>query len=461
MITGKHLLILGSLGCAACGSSSEDPAETPTGGCDEQRAPLGRLASIRGWVDRVDRVLARVLLALVVALWGCGASPSSSDESKKSPWPGFELIKALGGECTASVAIAPEAEYQPLTFIPCQSGQPGCSELQFDGVLSGGLYEFEFGLAFDPSGAPTRLLVVHRRSSQNPAERVPLEAVVYDLASGVPIFAVRSGQDSFQSPSGSGSFGSSSSHCSVLPAIGSDRLSLLALPSGKSVLSVGQAGYADAASLELRETEADGSALARAMASDDTLAAAQPDGRIHRFRFDGSPDVAAYGPDVKVYLSAVHGSDVFANAEFHTYRLNDDGTFSGGPGEMAALTIAGGKAAWYTHANVGYTVWLADFTPDLGVLDATRSKLVDVASIRGLAIGSGWVAVAGSESALGSNLNITAYDLAGGGGTRKATIVESGSTPNVLTVVGDHVWVNSISITNGWVGLRRYTLSPP
>ncbi|MEI2827634.1 MAG: hypothetical protein V9F04_15505 [Dermatophilaceae bacterium] len=106
-------------------------------------------------------------------------------------------------------------------------------------------------------------------------------------------------------------------------------------------------------------------------------------------------------------------------------------------------------------------MWLADFTPDLGVLDATRSKLVDVASIRGLAIGSGWVAVAGSESALGSNLNITAYDLAGGGGTRKATIVESGSTPNVLTVVGDHVWVNSISITNGWVGLRRYTLSPP
>lgn len=41
MITGKHLLILGSLGCAACGSSSEDPAETPTGGCDEQRAALG------------------------------------------------------------------------------------------------------------------------------------------------------------------------------------------------------------------------------------------------------------------------------------------------------------------------------------------------------------------------------------------------------------------------------------
>lgn len=41
MITGKHLLVLGSLGCAACGSSSEDPAETPTGGCDEKRAALG------------------------------------------------------------------------------------------------------------------------------------------------------------------------------------------------------------------------------------------------------------------------------------------------------------------------------------------------------------------------------------------------------------------------------------
>ncbi len=41
MITGKHLLILTSLGSAACGSSSEDPAETPTGGCDEQRTALG------------------------------------------------------------------------------------------------------------------------------------------------------------------------------------------------------------------------------------------------------------------------------------------------------------------------------------------------------------------------------------------------------------------------------------
>jgi hypothetical protein len=41
MTTGKHLLFLAALGSAACGSSSEDPAGKPTGGCDEQRVALG------------------------------------------------------------------------------------------------------------------------------------------------------------------------------------------------------------------------------------------------------------------------------------------------------------------------------------------------------------------------------------------------------------------------------------
>ncbi len=398
-------------------------------------------------------------LSLVVGLAACSASEDPSKGLVPSPWPGFTRIEGLGDRCTASAAAVPEEEYKPLQFIPCASGMAGCEELKFSaGVGRPGLSTFDYSVAFDPSGVASRLLVVHRGWLEDPRDQLPAEAVVFEIASGRPSLAVRNSGNAPEE----GVFHSNPLHCLITPAISHEQVSVLAVVSGNDPLSVGRTSHsAPMGPLVLRETVADLTALTHPIATDQIMATIQSDGLIHRFAFDGSPDVSTYGPAVKLRLTRAVGGDVYASDNpGQTYQLASSGEFLPAPAPMVQFNAAGGWAAWLERAATGsassHELFIAKYSSDLSQLEGSKQLLAPVNDPGGLAFGDGWVAVI--ERKAGCSASV--FELATGA-KRTAKLDPGGPFcgPWPLAVVGGHIWVIQRSVAGESV-LQRYGLAP-
>jgi hypothetical protein len=335
----------------------------------------------------------------------------------------------------------------------------GCEELRFDAAfLRPGLSGFDFAVAFDPLGVASRLLVVHRGALDDPRAQLPVEAVVYEIATGAPTLVWRNAGDAPEE----GVYNSNPRHCLITPAISNDHVSALAAPSGSNQLSVGRIAHsAPMAPLAFRETVADLSSITRPLATDQIVAAIQDDGLIHRFAFDGSADVSTYGPAVKLRLTHVVDGDVYgADNPGQTYQLASDGPFVPAPSEMRQFKAVGAWAAWVERAatpSTSYDLWIGQYSSDLNQLEGGKQFLAQVSEPRGIAFGDGWVAV--MEAAPGCS--VSAFELSTGA-KRTAKVDPNGPFcgPWPLAVVGNYVWVAQSAVIGGFAALQRYTLTP-
>jgi hypothetical protein len=334
------------------------------------------MSSVKGRSARVVSSLASALAACLAAgLGACSSSTSSSSSpsgaASQAKWPGFVPLAGLGAGCTAALAAEPANSYGPLTFIPCSSGETNCEELKFDGALtwdptgSGDLLVFDLEFVHDDQGRSPRLLVRHHYPLGNGNSPNPYEAVLYDLASGAPLAALRN-QGTGMAQSSPGTISYSSADCFVVPVASPGGLWLAGSASqGGAVvggyLAVPGGAGATLAAPSLQPVSVDTSFLQNAaLAFDDRLALSQGDGKIVVASTTGAGG-AAYGPGQRVWLSGVLGDRFLtvndkASDGRHYFTLDRSMQFApyGGKDELSS---DGARVAYWQSTSAGVSLY--------------------------------------------------------------------------------------------------------
>jgi hypothetical protein len=271
------------------------------------------------WIERFG--LLAIALGMTAA---CGQSSSNQADSPESNdhnglLAGFVRYSTLGSGCTAAVAVSPAEHYRPLSFIPCPTGEAGCGELAWDGPVrwdpigTGDMLEFSVQVGLDATGASSRLLVTHQYPTGN-TSGIPYEAVAYDVKSGAPIAAWRNlGDDDDGTP---GSASSGGSDCLVNVGVGESSTIVVAKRSDAATIGFAVASLEHPSDARTFTTiDVDESVMDRPLfAGGNTAALERADGRLYRVDLSTGANVASYGPNIRVWLAGVAGTDVLTRS---------------------------------------------------------------------------------------------------------------------------------------------------
>jgi hypothetical protein len=272
-------------------------------------------------------------------------------------WPGFRQLLEFGGQCSHALARSP-AEYEPLRWMPCETGESGCEYLAHE-TLDNWTLRYDLGVLQDASGRATYLVVTDSYAA------VPRmggrEAVVYELATGLPSLALRS-----RGPYDKARSAPSSQSCGfqVIPA-GRQVVVLGVDYDGKDVLASALDPVVPAplpAPTKLRFAPGEGASIAFASAARGVVVAS--DGELLSFPWGAPSALRAYGPAEKVQAMTMAGDSLLvrnlpgAQAR-RVYRVDEQLGFQALPQDMDLPRAAGTTLAWLEKAatpDAGYTV---------------------------------------------------------------------------------------------------------
>ncbi len=309
-----------------------------------------------------------------------GGKPDEGGSQTPSSWEGFTRLPSLGRACTASMTRDAGEHYSALTWIPCASGEVGCSQLKWDGVLSWrpvageDTLEFYGQVALDGSGAASRLLIVKRYPRGDSYQGLPFEAVAYDLEDGAPLVAFRNRGDEYEEEDdGTVVISSGGRDCEIEPVLTDGGIWIVANPSGSRDMVAGRFMFGGDA-LDLRPIDATVDVLkgtkknyfdeerhTRLVASDAILGLEEPDGRIIRVGADPTLDLTTYGPDVRVWLAHALGEQLVAvqpgEPDERHVLLQKDGTFTDLLNQGTFVRFDGVRVVLLQAREQGLVVW--------------------------------------------------------------------------------------------------------
>jgi hypothetical protein len=343
-----------------------------------------------------------------------GGSPTSSSQGAASlQWPGFVDLGAFGDQCTAAIATVPASAAGPLTFIPCTSGEANCEEVKWDGAITWApagenLLVFDMQIVFNEAGQSTRLLLRHHYPPTTTAGTgygtLPYEAVLYDLASGAPLFVLRN-------VGGTGPFGAGS-NCFVVPVASPDGVWLAGTDGNSGKVQVAYLALPSGAFPTFRASSVDTTFVNNlAVAFDDRLATEQDDGRIVVDSMGQS--TSTYGPGEHVSLSSTVGDRFLtvnpngSDGGVHHFTLDPSMQFAT-YGGSAAMVSDGAEIAYFTTAGSTLEAWTAsvsDGTSGAQSLTTVSSPSCGPPGYFGSAVGDNTYALLTYASGSFSNTN--------------------------------------------------------
>lgn len=370
-----------------------------------------------------------------------------------SAWAGFTLVPGLGATCTIASADDPAAEYGSLATKPCVDGSSGCAELAWSGLTPapneiGADPYWTVDAVLDDQGTTSHLIVMRRygRGTQGS------ETIVYEAASGAAIAGFRNGE-----PSPLAFLPALQSNCSLAVVGAAGRLWMVVSDAG--VTRVATAELAElGGELELTDIAVDGTVVDGTMlGGPDFLALEADDGLLHLV----TPELgltSTYGPDVRVWLSALAGERVLVRSEgrdglYDSYYLMDaEGTFAPLLTDVDAAGSDGASLVWIDRGTEGSDLHVAAASEDgfdvvgAATVPVTRGNLdtvsvrVDLSPVDELRMAEGRFVVIGSNAA---TFSYSAFILGADG--RQLAEVPIGSTPSatspVLALQGSYLWI--------------------